>query len=54
MIKTYFLYCEAALSCDYSRCAAAMDQNILLKVTSRAVEGLREPQGSLLCSYFMI
>lgn len=52
--KTYFLYCNAALSCDDGCNAAAMGENILLQVTTRAVEGLRGPEGSLVWSFFFL
>lgn len=51
-IKTCFLYSDAALSCDYSRSAAAMSEDVLLQIAARAVEGLREPEGPLVCSFF--
>lgn len=54
MTKTYSLYYEAALSCDYSRSAAAMGENILLQVTARAVEGLRKPGGSFVCVFYSL
>lgn len=52
MIKTHFLYCDAALSCDYNCSTAAMGENVLSQVTTRAVEGLREPERSLVCCFF--
>lgn len=52
-MKTYFLYCDAALSCNYNCSAAAMGKNILLQVTTRAIKGLRKPEGSLVCSFFL-
>lgn len=52
-MKTYFLYFHAALSCDHSRSTAAMSKYFLLQVTTRAIEGLFEPVGSLVSFSFM-
>lgn len=53
ILKTYFLYSHAALSRDHSRSTAAMSKYILLQVTTRAIEGLFEPAGSLVYFSFM-